>query len=566
MITVAEYILEVLASIEVKRIYGIAGDSLNAFTDTIRKTGKIDWISMRHEEAAAFAAGAESQLSGALTVCAGSCGPGNLHLINGLYDCYRSKTPVLAIAAQIPTAEIGSDYFQETHPERIFTGCSVFCEVISQAEQAPRMIEMAIQAAITLKSVAVLIVPGDIAWQKIKVPQKPNFFSENKNLDDIINALNVSKKTAIFAGIGCASSRQELIELADRLKAPIVHTLRSKEFLDYDNPFDIGLTGLLGLSSAYDALMKCDTLLLLGTDFPYRQFYPENAKIIQIDLHGENIGRRTRVDYGLIGNVENIIPCLLDELNEKTDSSFLEESLKNYRDSLKELEELAVESTDDRPLHPQYLTKMISDLASEDAIFTCDVGTPTVWAARYLRMNGKRRLLGSFKHGSMANALPQAIGAQLQFPSKQVISLSGDGGLAMLMGDLLTLKQYSLPIKVIVFNNSAYSFVELEMKASGLIEFGTELKNPDFAKMAEAIGMLAIQVTRSSDLQTALAKAFEYQGPVLIEVMVDRNELIMPPRITAAEVAGFSLYLMRAVLNGKGDELIELARTNVLNK
>ncbi len=573
MATVAEYIINVLSSIDVKRIYGIAGDSLNAFTDAIRTKEHFNWISMRHEEAAAFAAGAEAQISQSLAVCAGSCGPGNLHLINGLYDCHRSNAPVLAIAAQIPTSEIGSDYFQETHPERIFLECSHFCEIVSSPEQVPRLLSIAIQKAISLKGVSILIIPGNTAWKKI--PESPTefFFPQtlrtaqtSSHLEDVVQVLNKSKKITLFGGIGCQGAHDELLALADCLKAPIVHTLRGKECIEYNNPFDVGLTGLLGFSSGYEALMNCDTLLLLGTDFPYRQFYPNHATIIQVDQKAENIGRRTNVDYAIIGDVKITMAELLKKLTKKEDDRFLKTSLASYKKARENLNDLAIESPEGRPIHPQFLAKLINDHAKEDAIFLCDVGTPTIWASRYLTMNGKRKLLGSFKHGSMANALPQAIGAQLECPDKQVIALSGDGGIAMLMGDLLTLKQYQLPVKVIIFNNSSYGFVELEMKASGVLEYGTELHNPDFAKIAEAIGILGLKVEQSKDLPQAIQKALSHQGPVILDVIVDRNELAMPPVITLDEAKGFGLYLIQAVINGKGDQIIELVRSNVTNK
>ncbi len=569
----AEYIIDVLIHVGVKRIYGIAGDSLNAFTEVLRTNKKIDWISVRHEEVAAFAAGAEAQLSGSLTVCMGSCGPGNTHLINGLYDCHRSNAPVLAIAAQIPTLEIGSDYFQETHPESLFQECSQYCQFVSQAEQIPRLIQIAIQRALALKDVSVLIIPGDVAWTKVATKEKPKFHipdpihlhsSTDNNIDPIAKVLNESNKVTILAGIGCKDAREEVIKVAEVLKTPIVSTLRSKDILSFDNPYYVGLTGLLGISSGYEALNDCDTLLMLGTDFPYRQFYPTDAKIIQIDIRGENIGRRANVDYAVVGDVRYVLTDLLERLDFKNKSQFLEKAQQNYIQAQKELNDCAVESGPNQAIHPQYLTSLISDLASTDAIFTCDVGTPTIWAARYLDMNGKRKLLGSFKHGSMANALPQAIGAQLLYPNKQVITLSGDGGIAMLLGDLLTLKQYNLPIKMIVYNNSAYGFVELEMKASGILEYGTELDNPNFAKMAESLGMLGVRVEHSQNLTESLIKAFDHKGPALVEVMVERNELAMPPHITVGEMAGFSLYMLKTVINGKGNQLIDLIKTNVL--
>jgi pyruvate dehydrogenase (quinone) len=568
---VAELIVDVLAEAGVRRIYGVSGDSLNGITDSIRATKKLDWIHLRHEEVAAFAAGAEAQLTGGLAVCAGSCGPGNLHLINGLYDCHKSRVPVLAIAAQIPSDEIGSGYFQETHPEHLFAQCSHYCEVVSQPEQMPRVLEIAMQTAISRRGVAVIVIPGDIALRDA-VAQGPRVhFHESKSTvcpsaDEIAllaKILNDSKRTTILAGAGCAGAHKELIDLAGALKAPIVHALRGKEFVEYDNPYDVGMTGLLGFSSGFHAMMNCDTLLMLGTDFPYQQFYPKDATVVQIDLRGEQIGRRTKVDLGLVGDVKSTLNALTPELKGKRSDAHLKASLKHYGEARKELDELATGKPGDGPIHPQYLTRVLDELAADDAVFTCDVGTPTIWAARYLHMNGKRRLLGSFNHGSMANALPQAIGAQVSFPGRQVISMSGDGGLSMLMGDLLSLAQLNLPVKLIVFNNSSLAFVELEMKAAGVLDFGTGLKNPNFAKMAEAAGILGLRAETPEQVRPILEQALRHDGPVLVDAIVSRQELSMPPSITVDQIKGFSLFMIKAVLDGRGSEIIDLAKVNL---
>ena len=568
---VAELIVDVLAEAGVRRIYGVSGDSLNGITDSIRATKKLDWIHLRHEEVAAFAAGAEAQLTGGLAVCAGSCGPGNLHLINGLYDCHKSRVPVLAIAAQIPSDEIGSGYFQETHPEHLFAQCSHYCEVVSQPEQMPRVLEIAMQTAISRRGVAVIVIPGDIALRDA-VAQGPRVhFHESKSTvcpsaDEIAllaKILNDSKRTTILAGAGCAGAHKELIDLAGALKAPIVHALRGKEFVEYDNPYDVGMTGLLGFSSGFHAMMNCDTLLMLGTDFPYQQFYPKDATVVQIDLRGEQIGRRTKVDLGLVGDVKSTLNALTPELKGKRSDAHLKASLKHYGEARKELDELATGKPGDGPIHPQYLTRVLDELAADDAVFTCDVGTPTIWAARYLHMNGKRRLLGSFNHGSMANALPQAIGAQVNFPGRQVISMSGDGGLSMLMGDLLSLAQLNLPVKLIVFNNSSLAFVELEMKAAGVLDFGTGLRNPNFAKMAEAAGILGLRAETPEQVRPILEQALRHDGPVLVDAIVSRQELSMPPSITVDQIKGFSLFMIKAVLDGRGSEIIDLAKVNL---
>ena len=567
----AEILVDTLVAAGVKRVYGLAGDSLNGITDAIRTDERIKWIHVRHEETAAFAAGAEAHLTGSLAVCAGSCGPGNLHLINGLYDANRSRVPVLAIASHIPSYEIGSQYFQETHPESIFRECSHYCELISQAEQMPRVLEIAIQTALAKRGVAVVVLPGDVALRDA-INSKPRLHfpaihttirPSDEEIVRTAGILNDSRKVTIFGGAGCAGAHAELIEVAGKLKAPIVHALRGKEFIEYDNPFDVGMTGLLGFSSGYRAMMDCDTLLMLGTDFPYQQFYPEKATIIQVDIRGEQIGRRTKVDLGVVGDVKTTLRALLPNLTEKTDDQHLSASIQHYQKARTAVDDLAVGETGEKSVHPQYVAKAINELAAKDAIFTCDVGTPTVWAARYLTMNGKRRLLGSFSHGSMASALPQAIGAQLVYPDRQVITLSGDGGLAMLMGDLLSLRQLDLPVKVIVFNNSSLAFVELEMKAAGMLDFATDLLNPDFAKLAEAAGVLGLKASAPEQVRPLLAQALGHPGPALVEVVVDRQELALPPSIKLDQVKGFGLFMMKAVINGRGSEVIDLLKTNL---
>ncbi len=569
---VADLLVDVLVGAGVQRIYGVPGDSLNGITDSIRTRENIQWTGVRHEEAAAFAAGGEAHLTGKLAVCAGSCGPGNLHLINGLYDCQRSRVPVLAIAAQVPSAEIGSGYFQETHPEQLFAQCSHYCELISQPEQMPRVLEIAIQTAISRRGVAVVVIPGDVALRDAIEQQPRLLFAEprptvrpsDEELSLLAKVLNRSKKVTILGGAGCAGAHDELLEFAGKLQAPIVHAFRGKEFIEYDNPFDVGMTGLLGFSSGYHAMMNCDTLLMIGTDFPYRQFLPQHATVIQIDLRGEQLGRRSKVDYGFVGDTKTTLRALMPRLEQNQYETHLKESIEHYRNGREGLDKLASGDSGGATVHPQYVASVISRLASDDAIFTFDVGTPVVWAARYLRMNGKRRLVGSLTHGSMANALPQAIGAQVSHPGRQVISMSGDGGLAMLMGELLTLGQHDLPVKLVVFKNDSLAFVELEMKAGGFLDFATSLRNPDFAKIAEAAGILGLRAETQDQVEPAIAQAFKHNGPALVEVLVSRQELSMPPTITYEEARGFGLFMLRAVLNGHGNEIIDLARVNLL--
>jgi pyruvate dehydrogenase (quinone) len=572
--SVAALVVETLAQAGVERIYGVCGDSLNGITDSIRRQKQVNWVHVRHEESAAFAAGAEAHLTGRLAACAGSCGPGNLHLINGLYDCHRSRVPVVAIAAQIPSQEIGSGYFQETHPEHLFAQCSHYCELVAHPEQMPRVLEIAIQTAIARRGVSVVALPGDIALREAVAecprltfpPPQPVVCPSDDEIIKLAKVLNDSEKITILAGAGCADAHTELIAIADKLNAPIVHAMRGKEFIEYDNPFDVGMTGLLGFSSGYRAMMNCNTLLMIGTDFPYQQFFPKDATVVQIDIRGEQLGRRTKVDHGLVGDTKTTLRALLPHLKQCVDDEHLKAALEHYRKARKGLDELATEERNVKGSHPQFVTRVLDELAAPDAIFTCDVGTPTVWAARYLTMNGKRRLLGSFVHGSMASALPQAIGAQISHKDRQVISMSGDGGLAMLMGDLLSLRQHQVPIKIIVYKNDALAFVELEMKAAGFLEFGTELLNPDFAKMAEAAGVLGLTAESSDQVRSKIAQALEHDGPALVEVLVHRQELSMPPTITLEQMTGFSLFALKAVLSGRGDEIVDLAKVNFLRR
>lgn len=569
---VADVVTETLHVAGVQRIYGVVGDSLNGITDSLRRRGDIDWIHVRHEESAAFAAGAEAHLTGELAVCAGSCGPGNLHLINGLFDCHRSRVPVLAIAAHIPSAEIGRGYFQETHPESLFRECSHYCEMVSSPEQLPGVLESAIRAAVGLRGVAVVIIPGDVALRELNAKpsagasmalRPPVVQPAAADVDALAQLLNGSGKVTLLCGRGCAGAHDPLLKLAEALKAPIVHAFGGKEYVEYDNPYDVGMTGLIGFSSGYHAMLNCDTLLMLGTDFPYRQFYPTDAKIAQVDVRPENLGRRTRLDLGMVGDVSATIGALLPKLKARTDRAYLDTCLAHYRKAREGLDELATGKPGRKPIHPQYLAKLVSEAAADDAIFTFDVGTPSIWAARYLTMNGQRRLIGSLVHGSMANAMPQAIGAQAAFPARQVISLSGDGGFTMLMGDFLTLVQHKLPVKVVVFNNHTLGFVALEMKAGGYLETGTSLVNPDFAAVARAAGVHAIRVEDPGDLPAAVKDILAHDGPALLDVVTNTQELAMPPSIKLEQAKGFGLWALRTVINGRGDELIELAKSNL---
>jgi len=575
MATVADQFAQTLAIAGVKRIYGIVGDSLNGLTDAIRRQGKIEWVHVRHEEVAAFAAGAEAHLTGELAVCAGSCGPGNLHLINGLFDCHRSRVPVLAIAAHIPSPEIGGGFFQETHPETLFKECSHYCELVSGARQMPRTLEIAIREAVGRRGVSVIVIPGDVALQKAAdaplpkraslLPAQPVMTPTPADLDALLAMLNGGKRVTLLCGSGCADAHDELLALAERLKAPMVHAMRGKECVEWDNPYDVGMTGLIGFSSGYYAMLDCDVLLMLGTDFPYRQFYPQgqDVRIAQIDIRPENLGRRAAIDLAVVGDVRATLRALLPRLEQKRDATHLTKAQRHYAQARRQLDDLARGNPAKATLHPQQIAKAISDQAAPDAVFTCDVGLPTVWAARYLAMNGRRRLVGSFWHGSMANAMAQAIGAQKAFPRRQVVSLSGDGGFTMLMGDFVSLKQLDLPVKVVVFNNGALGFIELEQKSTGFLPFGTGFDNPNFAAMAEGAGIRGIRIESPGEVEEGIATALAHDGPVLIDAVVARTELAMPPAVTVEMAKGFSLYMVKAILNERTDELIELAATNL---
>ena len=569
--TAADFLVATLARAGVKRIYGVVGDSLNGFTDSLRRSGEIDWIHVRHEEGAAFAAAAEAHLTGELAVCAGSCGPGNLHLINGLFDAQRSAVPVLAIAAHIPSTEIGIDYFQATHPESLFKECSHYVELVSNPAQLGQILNRAMRVAVARRGVAVVVIPGDVALHPLEatvppwlLPARPLTRPNDSEVERLAILLNEGSRVTLFCGAGCAGAHSEVIALAQKLKAPIVHSLRGKEFIEYDNPYDVGMTGLVGFASGYEAMKKCDTLLILGADFPYRQFFPQEARIAQIDLRAEALGNRCPLEMGLLGDVKETLAALLPRLQVKEDAAHLQDALANYARARKQLDSLAETGAHKNFVHPQHVTRVVSDLAAQDAIFTCDVGTPIAWTARYLKVNGRRRIVGSFNHGSMANAMLHAIGAQAAFPGRQVISFSGDGGFSMMMGDFLTLIQMKLPVKVILLNNGTLGFVELEMKAGGFLDIGCELQNPSFAAMAQAMGVKGIRVDSPPRLASAVEEILNHPGPALLEIMSPRQELVMPPTTTVAEAQKFGLFMMKAVLDGRAGELIDLARVNLL--
>ena len=574
---VAEQIVAQLVDAGVHRIYGIVGDSLNPIVDAVRKTGGskkggIDWIHVRHEEAAAFAASAEAQLTGKLAVCAGSCGPGNLHLINGLYDANRTGAPVLAIASHIPSLQIGSTYFQETHPDRVFEECSVYNELISSAAQSPRTVNSAIRHAVGLGGVAVITLPGDITDLKAVehvptyAPARPATLAPNAtDIEEAAALLNKADKVAIFAGAGVEGAHDEVIALADALKAPIGHSLRGKHFIQYDNPFDVGMTGLLGYGAAAEGMNDADVLILLGTDFPYDQFLPDTPTI-QVDTHAEKLGRRTDVGLAIHAQVKPFIEALLPHLRENRSDSFLKSKIKKHSEIMHAPVGAYTRNVEKmRPIHPEYAAHLLNETAAKDAIFTADTGMCNVWTARYIDPRGTRRLIGSLLHGSMANALPMALGAQVAYPDRQVVSVSGDGGISMLLGELITAKMYDLPVKVVVFNNSTLGMVKLEMLVNGLPDFQTDVPDTNYAEIARAIGFHAERVEDASRLEDAYREAFAAPGPALIEVITDPNALSLPPAITSGQVVGFATAMSKIVLNRGIAEAFSMATSNMRN-
>ncbi|NYI05103.1 pyruvate dehydrogenase [Allostreptomyces psammosilenae] len=572
--SIAEQFVDVLARAGVRRLYGVVGDSLNPVVDAVRRHPGIDWIQVRHEETAAFAAGAEAQLTGRLAACAGSCGPGNLHLINGLYDAQRSSAPVLALASHIPSSEIGTGFFQETHPDRIYAECSEYSEMITSPGQMPRVLQAAIQHAVGGPGVAVVSLPGDVAAQEVPrtayelttTVSRPLARPSDVEVAQLARMVDEAERVTLFCGRGAAGAHPEVMAFAERVKAPVGHALRGKEHIQYDNPYDVGMSGLLGYGAAYEAMHECDLLILLGTDFPYNAFLPQDVRTVQVDIRAEHLGRRTRLDLAVWGDVRETLRCLTPLVREKTDRRFLNRMLRQHADALEGKVRAYTRNVERHvPIHPEYVAAILDEEAADDAVFTVDTGMCNVWAARYLTPNGRRRVIGSFVHGSMANALPQAIGAQFLDRDRQVVSMSGDGGFSMLMGDFLTLVQYDLPVKVVLFNNSSLGMVELEMMVSGLPAHGTAYHNPDFAAIAEAAGVKGVRVTKPKHVRQALREVLAHDGPALLDVVTDPNALSIPPKITAEQVTGFALSAGKMVLEGGVGRMVQLARSNLRN-
>jgi pyruvate dehydrogenase (quinone) len=562
--TVADTMVEVLGQAGARRCYGVPGDTLNYFTDAVRRSD-LRWVHVRHEEAGAMAAGADALLTGELALCAGSCGPGSLHFINGLWESHRNRAPVVLIASQISRDELGFDFPQEVDFKSVYSKGTVFCEEVRTPSQARRMTAMAAQAALSKRGVAVLIVPIDVS--QAPAPEEPHFavhrpkpviVPSEQELDQIAAALLSGSRIAIYGGSGCEHAHDQVVALAERLKAPVARTSRAKDYLEHDNPFDVGMTGIFGTAGGFHALAECDTLLLLGCDFAWRQFYPEHATIIQVDIDGSHIGRRHPVDIGVVGDIAPTLDALLPRVSARDDRRFLDEAVGRAKKAIAELEKRAVRGSG--AIHPQYLVETIATHAARDAVYTADGGSPMVWCLRHVASTGVNRTIVSLSHGTMANAMPQALGAQAAFPGRQVISLSGDGGLAMLMGDLLTTIQEDLPIKIVVFNNGALGFVEIEQKVEGLLDAYTDLKNPDFSRVAEAVGLWGRRVEDPGDLDAAVQAWLAASGPALLDVVTARNELVMPPKVNPTQVLGTALYAVKGILAGRSDQVFDLVK------
>lgn len=581
--TVADQLVAQVVAAGAKHIYGIVGDSLNPVVDAVRRARKdgadLQWVHVRHEEAAAFAAAAEAEITGSLAVCAGSCGPGNLHLINGLYDANRSRVPVLAIASHIPSAQIGTQYFQETHPDRLFVECSVYSELISSAAQAPRVIRSAIHHAYGAPGVAVLTLPGDVAdleapapgTDTLTRPRRPRVVPDGADVAALAAAIDDAKKVTILAGAGVRGAHDDVLALADKVAAPVGHSLRGKEHIQYDNPFDVGMTGLLGYGALQSAMDDADLLVLLGTDFPYDQFLPADVRTAQVDIDPTRLGRRTRTDLAVVGDVGETVRALLPLVERKRSRRFLDSMVKKHEKAMSGVVGAYTKDVEHHtPIHPEYAAVLLDEEAADDAVFTVDTGMGNVWAARYLTPNGRRRVIGSFLHGSMANAVPHAIGAAFAArdsgaEQKHVVAVAGDGGLSMLLGELVTLVHYQLPVKIVLFDNATLGMVRLEMLVDGLPSYGTDSPSIDYAAVARAVGIPAVRVEDPTQIRTALREAFAHDGPALIDLVTDPRALSLPPKITRAQVSGFTAAMSKEILGGGMGEVMAMARSNLRN-
>ncbi|MBJ7880845.1 thiamine pyrophosphate-dependent enzyme [Gelidibacter salicanalis] len=569
--TVADLLVENLVNAGVKRLYAVTGDSLNPINDAVRRDGRLEWIHVRHEEAGAYAASMDAELDG-IGCCMGSSGPGHVHLINGLYDANRSGNPVIAIATTINTDKMGLDNFQETNVVKLFDDCSKYCVMANTPQQAAQAFQTAIQHAIEKKGVAVVGLPGDVSEADVEeiTTSHKNYYTKsrlipgNEEMEELAQVINSHEKIMLFCGYGCKDAQVEAMQLSEKLNAPMGYSFRGKIFFDkISNPYAIGLNGLLGSKSGFKAMHEADLVILLGTDFPYTAFLPEKNTMIQIDHKPERIGRRAKVDYGYAGSIKDTLEVLLPLLEPKSDDAFLKDMRKLHDEQEEKYASYVDEKSKEKLIHPEFVASVIDDIATDDAIFTVDTGMSAVWAARYIKGKRNRYLTGSFNHGSMANAMPMAIGAGLSRPDRQVIALCGDGGISMLLGDLMTISQYNIPVKIIIFNNRSLGMVKLEMQVAGYPEWQTEMKNPDFAKVAEAMDIRAWNVDECENVKTVIQQAMNHDGPALVNIFTDPDALAMPPKVEFDQVKGFAKTMGKLMLNGQAADVIDIAKSNM---
>lgn len=572
--TISQVIVDGLVEMDVGQVWGVVGDALNTVTDAIRVTDGIDWVGVRHEEGAAFAASAQAQITGRLAVCAGTVGPGSVHLLNGLYDAAKSHAPVLALSGQVPLAELGSHYFQEVDNDLLFRDVAVYRHTITSGDQLPHVVEQAIAAAVGESGVSVLSIPGDVGGTEVDVPPvrvaagPPAARPDDNAIIRAAELIDAADKVTILAGIGSRTARLGVLELAGRLGAPIVATLRAKELYDWDNPFNVGQNGLIGNPAASSAFRECDLLLMIGTDFPYREWYPTGATIVQIDAVGEHIGRRAPVDHGLVGDARATVEALLPQLRERDDRSHLDAVVSEFASWRERQARLADPDFDETTvggaraaldnrserIRPEAVARVVGELADDDTIFTSDTGMSTVWLSRFVDLRADQRLIGSFNLGSMANAMPQAIGAQALDRDRQVIAFCGDGGFTMLLGELLTAVAHELPVKLVVFDNQRLGMVKLEQEEAAMPEFGTVLDNPDFASVAEAMGATGFRIDEPHDLRSIMARALATPGPVVVDVLTNPDEIIVPSEPSVEQGWGFAVAKIKEALRSRGDD------------
>ena len=570
-ISVSKLLVKTLEQAGVRNIYGITGDSANHITDEIAKSDSLRFIHVRHEESAGMAAAAEALATNKLAVCMGSCGPGSLHLLNGLYEAQRNGTPVLAIVTEIHRSQIGTQFIQEIDTQSLFKSCSHFCQYVRSGDSFARLLGIAMQTAIARGGVAVLIMTAEVSIEQVEeqveylpIYTKPIIRPSDDELRALATELNEAENVLIFAGSGSNGAPNQVKALSSKLSAPLMWTCRSAQSMDYDNPYPIGMAGILGTSASDYALHNCDVVLLLGCGFAFGQIYPENIKIIQVDINAENLGRRHALHMGLCGDIAPTIDALLPLVRQKDEDTFANSCVERYRTALAHLFNLSRQSSDSiHKIRPEALTEAINLSASNDALITADIGTPWAFMSRYMESHGKRQFFASSLHGTMAAAIPTAIGLCLAEPDRQVVALCGDGGVQMLMGELVTLKQEGLKPKIFIYNNSSLNFVAMEMKADGLLDSYTYLQNPNFAQLANSIGLRGISVQHPSELESAIDDAMSYDGAVVVDVVVDERVMLVPPKVTATMVGKYSHYVAKMIRDGHTEEAMAEVMTAI---